>query len=221
MAKRPPGLRRGRCHNDQHVSLCCAVLQAALDAANSDSARLRFETDMLRQQVEWQQQQLLQPLPSRPAESQKQVGGLQGTALLGSWPFSEVSLWQISVVAPTVAVSSDIGSSAAQVRFLLSLLLPCRSSAKEQNCIDNKTATAFLPTSAKASGKASGIYVAVSPPAGASSQSSHSGGTVRGRGSFGCHCTPATSPCAAPAHQTAARWDPALIAPAQALAMAC
>ena len=57
------------------------MLQAALDAANIDSARLRSETDMLRQQVEWQQQQLLQPLPSRPAESQKQVGGLQVTAL--------------------------------------------------------------------------------------------------------------------------------------------
>ena len=58
-------------------------LQAALDAAESDSARLRSETDMLRQQVEWQQQQLLQPLPSRPAESQKQVDGLHATALLG------------------------------------------------------------------------------------------------------------------------------------------
>ena len=59
------------------------VLQAALDAANSDSARLRSETDMLRQQVEWQQQQLLQPLPSRSAESQMQVSGLPVTALLG------------------------------------------------------------------------------------------------------------------------------------------
>ncbi len=66
-----------------HNSLCCAGLQAALDAANSDSARLRSETDMLRQQVEWQQQQLLQPLPSRSVESQKQVGWAAGSSPAG------------------------------------------------------------------------------------------------------------------------------------------